>query len=266
MKGNRGAIAKGSSSRIDRDEVSLSSAQSEDSLLSLSTFNTHDSLRGGGKYASNRYPGVDISTVSESYRGSRRSGGSGLDDASTMSRENLEMTSNLGTTAWCAPEVLTASSKARYSVKVDVYSFGMVLWELWERKRPFDDLLSRFDIMDAVRSGKRPAISASCPAAYRSLIQRCWQGDPSRRPMFQYIVRYLKDELARVKRKRGRESIGTSRVSANNEISTGESNASGAIAGGSALDALDAVRGQINRLIPWSRADNDSLANEDLRA
>ena len=35
-------------------------------------------------------------------------------------------------------------------------------------------------------------------------MQRCWQGDPARRPMFQYIVRYLKDELARVKRQRDR--------------------------------------------------------------
>ena len=118
------------------------------------------------------------------------------------SHGNHEMTSNLGTTAWCAPEVLTSSGKTVYGVKVDVYSFGMVLWELWERKRPFDHLTSRFDIMDAIRNGNRPDISDNCPAAFRSLIQRCWQGDPNRRPMFQYIVRYLKDELARVKRKR----------------------------------------------------------------
>eukprot|EP00595_Chromulina_sp_UTEXLB2642_P002500 CAMPEP_0196765304 /NCGR_PEP_ID=MMETSP1095-20130614/7970_1 /TAXON_ID=96789 ORGANISM="Chromulina nebulosa, Strain UTEXLB2642" /NCGR_SAMPLE_ID=MMETSP1095 /ASSEMBLY_ACC=CAM_ASM_000446 /LENGTH=289 /DNA_ID=CAMNT_0042123137 /DNA_START=1096 /DNA_END=1962 /DNA_ORIENTATION=- len=41
---------------------------------------------------------------------------------------NSEMTSNLGTTAWCAPELLAATDRTRYSVKVDVYSFGMVLW------------------------------------------------------------------------------------------------------------------------------------------
>jgi serine/threonine protein kinase len=113
-----------------------------------------------------------------------------------------EMTSNMGTTAWCAPEILTASSRARYSVKVDVYSFGMVLWELWEKKRPFDECSSRFDIMDAVRAGKRPIISDNCPPAYKALIQRCWQTEPSRRPMFHYVVRYIKDELARVKRQK----------------------------------------------------------------
>lgn len=112
----------------------------------------------------------------------------------------LEMTSNLGTTAWCAPEILTSSSRTRYSVKVDVYSFGLVLWELWEKKRPFDEYTSRFDIIDAVRAGKRPAISESCPPTFKALIQRCWQAEPSRRPTMNYIVRYLKDELGRVKR------------------------------------------------------------------
>jgi serine/threonine protein kinase len=113
---------------------------------------------------------------------------------------NLEMTSNLGTTAWCAPEVLTSSSRARYSIKVDVYSYGMVLWELYEKKRPFEEYSSRFDIMDAVKAGKRPTISENCPPTYKALIKRCWQTEPSRRPTFNYIVRYLKDELARVKR------------------------------------------------------------------
>jgi serine/threonine protein kinase len=113
---------------------------------------------------------------------------------------NLEMTSNLGTTAWCAPEVLTSSSRARYSIKVDVYSYGMVLWELLEKKRPFEEYSSRFDIMDAVKAGKRPAINENCPPTYKALIKRCWQTEPSRRPTFNYIVRYLKDELARVKR------------------------------------------------------------------
>lgn len=115
---------------------------------------------------------------------------------------NPEMTSNLGTTAWCAPEVFTAAKSTRYTVKVDVYSFALVLWELWERRRPFEELHSRFDIMDAVQKGRRPPIGSSCPPSYRSLIQRCWQHDPSRRPMFNYIVRYLKDELARVKRQK----------------------------------------------------------------
>lgn len=116
--------------------------------------------------------------------------------------QDLEMTSNLGTTAWCAPEIFTPSEKARYSLPVDVYSFGMVLWELWERKRPYEELPSRFDVIDAIKAGNRPVISDNCPTGLMSLIQRCWQYDPTRRPKFSYIVRYLKEELARVQRQR----------------------------------------------------------------
>lgn len=116
---------------------------------------------------------------------------------------SLEMTSNLGTTAWCAPELFTASNKTKYSVKVDVYSFGIVMWELWEKKRPFEELTSRFDIMDAVKAGRRPKVAEEgCPPAYLSLMKRCWQTQPTRRPMFTTIVRYLKEELARIKRQR----------------------------------------------------------------
>ena len=115
---------------------------------------------------------------------------------------DMEMTSNLGTTAWCAPEIFTSTTKARYSLPVDVYSFGMVLWELWERKRPYEELLSRFDVIDAIKAGKCPVISDSCPTGLRSMIQRCWNFEPARRPRFGHIVRYLKEELARVQRQR----------------------------------------------------------------
>jgi len=41
---------------------------------------------------------------------------------------SLQMTSNLGTTAYAAPEMLAPEARTQYSLKVDVYSFGMVLW------------------------------------------------------------------------------------------------------------------------------------------
>lgn len=110
-------------------------------------------------------------------------------DGMTERNSNTEMTSNLGTTAWCAPELLAQGNKTKYSVKVDVYSFGMVLWELWERKKPYEEMTSRFDIIDAVRAGRRPPISPNCPPTFRSLIQRCWHELPARRPTFAYIVR-----------------------------------------------------------------------------
>lgn len=59
-------------------------------------------------------------------------------------------------------------------LQVDVYSFGVVLWELWERRRPFEDLRSRFDIADTVTAGGRPTIGRGCPSPYAALVRRCW--------------------------------------------------------------------------------------------
>jgi serine/threonine protein kinase len=136
-----------------------------------------------------------------------------------------EMTSNLGTTAWCAPELLTAANTTRYSVKVDVYSFGMVMWELWEKRRPYDEFHSRFDITDAIRAGKRPIISDNCPRAWKSLLQRCWQAEPARRPTFKYIEKYLKDELARIRRQK--QTAGGSSYGYHGRFSSGDRSASG---------------------------------------
>lgn len=44
------------------------------------------------------------------------------------------------------------------------------MWELWEKKRPFDEFHSRFDIMDAVKAGRRPHIGESCPPTYRAMV------------------------------------------------------------------------------------------------
>lgn len=147
-------------------------------------------------------PIADPSSINDSTSGSSTLRASIRATEGRGSVYNLEMTSNLGTTAWCAPELLTSASTTRYSVKVDVYSFGMVLWELWEKRKPFEEYSSRFDIIDAIRAGSRPKIGDDCPPVFRSLIQRCWQADPARRPTFQSIVKYLRDEHAMIRRQR----------------------------------------------------------------
>ena len=112
--------------------------------------------------------------------------------------ENELKTTLVGTVAWAAPEMLAVEAKTNYTLKVDQYSFGMVLYELWERRRPFHDFTSRFVIIDAVRDGKRPVITRSgCPSEYLNLLTSCLETDPTLRPSFSYIVRTLTSELAR---------------------------------------------------------------------
>jgi serine/threonine protein kinase len=47
------------------------------------------------------------------------------------------MTGVVGTLAWMAPEVL---ANQRYTERADVYSYGIVLWELLTRQCPFGEL------------------------------------------------------------------------------------------------------------------------------
>ena len=111
--------------------------------------------------------------------------------------ESFLKTTLVGTVAWAAPEMLVSQAKANYTLKVDQYSFGMVLYELWERKRPFSELTSRFAIMDAVRAGERPVIAREgCSKNYMHLMDLCLQEDPIVRPNFSEIVRVLKEELS----------------------------------------------------------------------
>jgi hypothetical protein len=70
----------------------------------------------------------------------------------------------------------------------------MVLYELAERRAPFDHLMSRFDIVDCVLRGGRPGVSSSLlhdQPAFRSLMERCWSQRPEERPTFLDIVSEL---------------------------------------------------------------------------
>ncbi|KAL3697333.1 hypothetical protein R1sor_011409 [Riccia sorocarpa] len=104
------------------------------------------------------------------------------------SHEAGNLTAETGTIRWMAPEVICHKP---YNRKVDVYSFGIVLWELCTSKLPFEGM-SFVQLAHAVSSDNhRPPISEVTSASFAKLIARCWDKDPSRRPEFREIVQYL---------------------------------------------------------------------------
>ena len=113
----------------------------------------------------------------------------------TRTKSSGPMTGMVGTQDWMAPEVLV--SLPFYDEKVDVYSFGIVLWELLTSKRPYQDVESNplELIVDITMKGTRPEIPGSCPKSLRTLIEACWHTDPKRRPSFHEIVAMLCDPL-----------------------------------------------------------------------
>jgi hypothetical protein len=101
------------------------------------------------------------------------------------------MTQSAGTLLWMAPEVFRGDR--HYTCAVDVYSFGIVLWELATRKTPWVDEMASdqqtfFKMFSlALQAGRRPAIPDFVReehGAFVTVMERCWAGDPVDRPSF----------------------------------------------------------------------------------
>nr|CAB3468548.1 unnamed protein product [Digitaria exilis] len=96
-----------------------------------------------------------------------------------------------GTLPWMAPELLNGSSSL-VSEKVDVFSFGIVLWELLTGEEPYADLHYGVIIGGIVSNTLRPQVPDSCDPEWRSLMEQCWSTEPSERPNFTEIANRLR--------------------------------------------------------------------------
>lgn len=95
----------------------------------------------------------------------------------------------VGTPFWAAPEVIRHE---QYDEKADVYSYAVVLWELVERKDPYDNL-NGFQVPYLVANeGLRPAdFTNPAPLGLDTLMRQCWDADPEQRPEFHEIAETL---------------------------------------------------------------------------
>ncbi|GBG31592.1 Protein kinase, putative [Hondaea fermentalgiana] len=93
-----------------------------------------------------------------------------------------------GTPAWTAPEIVKLE---QYDEKVDVYSFGIVMWELFAREEPYKGQGGVQVAYMAVEQGLRPEVPYACPRVYAQLMTECWEEDPLLRPDFGQILERL---------------------------------------------------------------------------
>lgn len=93
-----------------------------------------------------------------------------------------------GTVAWMAPEVIRNEP---CSEKVDIWSYGVVMWELLNCETPYKDVDSNAIIWGVGNNSLHLPVPASCPDGFRLLMRQCWSPKPRNRPSFRHILMHL---------------------------------------------------------------------------
>ncbi|RIB18765.1 kinase-like domain-containing protein [Gigaspora rosea] len=97
-----------------------------------------------------------------------------------------------GVMPYIAPEVF---NKKDYSFSSDIYSLGMIMWELTSGNRPFYDRAYDSHLaLDICVKISRPIITEDTPQCWAILMQKCWQSDPLKRPTINEIYDEVNSE------------------------------------------------------------------------
>jgi len=100
------------------------------------------------------------------------------------------MTHGVGTACWLAPEVIKHARSSKYS---DVYSYGIVLWELATREEVYQGLETTQIIAKVANESLRPPVPLDCP--WKDVMVKCWEESPSNRLEFSEIVEKLNETI-----------------------------------------------------------------------
>lgn len=96
-----------------------------------------------------------------------------------------------GTAAYCSPESFESGI---YTKKYDVYSFGMILYEIMTKEYPFKGLDFSQVCYKILNQRARPKLNKFVPKKFKEIIKKCWDEDPNKRPSFDQIVYELKTD------------------------------------------------------------------------
>ncbi|CAJ0576250.1 unnamed protein product, partial [Mesorhabditis spiculigera] len=93
---------------------------------------------------------------------------------------------------WAAPEAIETG---KYSEASDVWSFGILLWEMHALgDEPFSDILLD-DLLAHLKYGGRPAPNADTPSWMVDIMKKCWEPGAADRPAFQDLTNIFRDNL-----------------------------------------------------------------------
>jgi len=94
-----------------------------------------------------------------------------------------------GTRRYMAPEVAQIMP---YGLSADVYSFGILMWEMLSLKYAFKNHTREKHYKHVIVEGNRPKVFKVWPFEIKNLLQRCWHKVPQERPTFQAVRELIK--------------------------------------------------------------------------
>jgi serine/threonine protein kinase len=103
-----------------------------------------------------------------------------------------------------SPEILKNKINAEYRTKVDVYSFGIIMYEVFFEVVPYHENCEQFESIiglgNQIVNGLRPSVSeyhehglTQTEKQYIKLMQMCWSDKPEERPNFDEIFTELSE-------------------------------------------------------------------------
>ncbi|EPS57580.1 hypothetical protein M569_17237, partial [Genlisea aurea] len=107
------------------------------------------------------------------------------------------LSDEFGTYRWMAPEMI---KRKHYGRKVDVYGFGLILWEFVAGTIPYEDMTPIQAAFAVVNKNLRPIVPGECPAAMKALMEQCWSLNPEKRPESWQLVKVLEGFEASLRR------------------------------------------------------------------
>ncbi|KAI8604205.1 kinase-like domain-containing protein [Dissophora ornata] len=120
------------------------------------------------------------------------------DFGSTRDSEVISSREHPARMGYIAPERLTKIG-TRYSIECDIYSLGMIFWEISSGRPPFDNLIANCSVEDGslmnlaqnIVVGRRERFVEGTDPIFEDLYTRCWHPNPLERPSMDWIIQTL---------------------------------------------------------------------------